>query len=306
MDLAFITIIIQLIFLECILSIDNAAVLGAMVTPLPNDRPVPWPRSLHNVLSKLDPLLGPQRQAALKVGLIGAYAGRILMLFLASIIIQNVWMHVLGAVYLIYLAVRHFGETYRHGKDLDDEADLDAIRPARANFWNIVVTIELADLAFSLDNVIAAVALSDKLWIVIFGVAIGIVVMRFAAQIFTRLITWEPALEHAAYLLLFAIGGELLLEYYLHLDLTEWAQFGISIAIIVLVVLFARVRALRRLRVILQPLARLCALINDALSFVFGILAAPFHRHHRESDEELPHWPAAVPVTTKDAAEEQI
>jgi tellurite resistance protein TerC len=304
MDLAFITIIIQLIFLECILSIDNAAVLGAMVTPLPNDRPVPWPRALHGVLSKLDPLLGPQRQAALKVGLIGAYAGRVLMLFLASIIIQNVWMHILGAVYLIYLAIRHFGEAYRHGKDLDDEIDIEAIRPARSNFWNIVVTIELADLAFSLDNVIAAVALSSHLWIVIIGVAIGIVMMRFAAQIFARLIAWEPALEHAAYLLLFAIGGELLLEYYLHFDLTEWAQFGISLGIIVLVVLFARVKALQPLRIIFRPFAQLFALINDALSFVFRILAAPFRRGHHEIDE-APHWPAAVPVTTKDAAEEQ-
>jgi tellurite resistance protein TerC len=303
MDLAFITIILQLIFLECILSIDNAAVLGAMVAPLPNNRPVPWPKSLRGLLSRLDPLLGPQRQAALKVGLIGAYAGRVLMLFLASIIIQNVWMHILGAVYLIYLAVRHFGETYRHGKDLDDEIDIDAIRPSKANFWNVVVTIELADLAFSLDNVIAAVSLSSQLWIVIIGVAIGIVMMRFAAQLFTRMIAWEPALEHAAYLLLFAIGGELLLEYFLHFDLTEWAQFGISIGIIVSVVLFARVKALRPLQVIFKPFARLCALINDALSWIFSILAAPFRRRHREIDE-APHWPATVPVATKDAAEE--
>jgi tellurite resistance protein TerC len=304
MDLAFITIILQLIFLECILSIDNAAVLGAMVTPLPNNRPVPWPPALHSVLSKLDPLLGPQRQAALKVGLIGAYAGRVLMLFLASIIIQNVWMHILGAVYLIYLAIRHFGETYRHGKDLDDEIDIEAIRPARFNFWNVVVTIELADLAFSLDNVIAAVSLSSQLWIVIIGVAIGIVMMRFAAQLFARMIAWEPALEHAAYLLLFAIGGELLLEYYLHFDLTEWTQFGISIGIIVLVVLFARVTFLRPLQVIFRPFAQLFALINDALSFVLRILAAPFRRGRRETDE-APHWPAPVPVATKDAAEEQ-
>ena len=304
MDVAFITIILQLIFLECILSIDNAAVLGAMVAPLPNNRPVPWPPALRGVLSKLDPLLGPQRQAALKVGLIGAYAGRILMLFLASIIIQNVWMHILGAAYLIYLAVRHFGETYHHGKDLDDEIDIEAIRPAKANFWGVVVTIELADLAFSIDNVIAAVSLSKHLWIVIFGVAIGIVMMRFAAQIFTRLIAWEPALEHAAYLLLLAIGGELLLENYLYLNLSEWEQFGISTSIIMLVVLFARVKFLRPLQILFRPFAQMFALINDSLSFVFGILAAPFRRHHREIDE-TPHWSAPVPAPTKDAVEEQ-
>src|SRR6185295_7701380 len=79
-------------------------------------------------------------------------------------------------------------------------------------FWNVVLTIELADLAFSLDNVVAAVALSERLWVVILGVLIGIVIIRFAATIFTRLIEWEPALEHAAYLLLFAIGGELVLD----------------------------------------------------------------------------------------------
>ena len=285
MDFSFVTIILQLIFLECILSIDNAAVLGAMVAPLPDDKPVPWPPALRGTLGKLDPILGPQRQAALKVGLLGAYAGRVLMLFLASLIIRNIWMQAVGAAYLIYLAVRHFGEEYRYGKDLDDEVGVDAIRTSGTSFWKVVLTIELADLAFSLDNVVAAVALSDQIWIVISGVAIGIVVMRFAAQIFTRLIAWEPALEDAAYLLLFAIGGELLLEHFLHFDLTEWQQFGISIGIIILVVLFARVRALRRLRVVFRPLWLLSALLNDSLSYVFGILAAPFRRHRREISE---------------------
>ena len=47
MDIAAVTIIIQLIFLEGILSIDNAAVLGAMVAHLPRDEPIPWPQSLR-------------------------------------------------------------------------------------------------------------------------------------------------------------------------------------------------------------------------------------------------------------------
>jgi tellurite resistance protein TerC len=285
MDLSFLTIIIQLIFLECILSIDNAAVLGAMVSPLPDDRPVPWPGALRGALSRFDRVLGPQREAALKVGLLGAYAGRLLMLLLASLIIRNVWMQIVGAAYLIYLAVRHFGEEYRYGRDLHDQVDPNTLRPTGSSFWTVVLTIELADLAFSLDNVVAAVALSDQLWIVIAGVAIGIVVMRFAAQIFTRLIAWEPALEDAAYLLLFAIGGELLLEHFLGLDLTEWSQFGISVGIIILVVIFARVKALRPLLMLLRPFAMLFALINDVLSFVFRILAAPFRRRPREISE---------------------
>src|SRR5689334_21016514 len=110
MDFTVLTIIVQLIFLECILSIDNVAVLGAMVAPLPKDEKVPWPRKIRPVLQLFDPILGNQRQAALKVGLLGAYAGRLSMIFLAGLVIQNISMQVVGAIYLIFLAVRHFGK----------------------------------------------------------------------------------------------------------------------------------------------------------------------------------------------------
>lgn len=74
MDFSIIAIIIQLIFLEGILSIDNAAILGAMVTKLPEHDPIPWPNALKGIGHNLDRMLGPQRIAALRVGLIGAYA----------------------------------------------------------------------------------------------------------------------------------------------------------------------------------------------------------------------------------------
>ena len=122
-DFAAITIIIQLIFLESILSIDNAAVLGAMVAHLPNDKPTPWPRILRPLFNKLDPILGSQREAALKVGLLGAYGGRALMLVLASIIIELPWVHVLGALYLLYLGIAHFGERHRRSQE-DEETDM--------------------------------------------------------------------------------------------------------------------------------------------------------------------------------------
>src|SRR5436309_1409220 len=81
MDIAIITIIVQLIFLECILSIDNAAVMGAMVANLPSEQPTPWPKSLRPLLGWADRFLGAQRDAALKVGLFGAY---VLILFIGA------------------------------------------------------------------------------------------------------------------------------------------------------------------------------------------------------------------------------
>lgn len=265
MDFALITIIVQLVFLEGVLSIDNAAVLGAMVTPLPDDQPVPWPRALHGIGKRLNRMLGPQRTAALKVGLLGAYLGRGLMLALASFVIQNPWLRLIGALYLLYLALDHFGDL---GKASEKERNTSRPHIAATGFWSIVLSLELADLAFSLDNVVAAVALSDRYWVVLLGVAIGIVTMRFAAGIFTRLIGWEPALQHAAFLLILAIAIELLLDDLFHIHLHEMAQFGISLTILLLTIGFARVAWLRPLNGIWPPLLRLCMLLQIPLRWL--------------------------------------
>jgi tellurite resistance protein TerC len=240
LDIAALTILVQLIFLECILSIDNAAVMGAMVAHLPNDLPTPWPESLSATFAWADSILGSQRAAALKVGLFGAYAGRILMLALASVIVELTWIQALGALYLLYLGGSHFLKlSYAGGASGADQ-------PARARgrgFWSVVLALNLADMAFSLDNVVAAVALSDRLWVVILGVGIGIVIIRFGATLFTRMIEWEPAMEHAAYLLLLAIGGELLLKLWLHIEIGDLEKFAISLGILALTVLVARARS---------------------------------------------------------------
>ncbi|MEN9938558.1 MAG: hypothetical protein RLZZ387_5137 [Chloroflexota bacterium] len=272
LDVAAVTIIVQLIFLEGILSIDNAAVLGAMVAHLPDDKPIPWPGWLSFISTWADRTLGPQRQAALKVGLLGAYLGRGLMLLLAGIIIHQPWVRILGAAYLLYLAIEHFGEMYHPHEHRE------ARRLARATggFWATVGAIELADLAFSVDNVIAAVALSDQLWVVMLGVAIGIVLMRFAATIFTRMIMWEPALATGAYLLLVAIGTELLAEELFGVHLEEVAQFGISVAILVLTILFARVPLLRAGLIVFRPVLALIAAIQWLLDGLKALLFAPF------------------------------
>ena len=80
-----VVIVLQLIFLEGILSIDNAAVIGALVSPLPDNEEVPWPGALKKLGTILHPVLGFQRMAALRVGLLGAYVGRGAMLFVRAL-----------------------------------------------------------------------------------------------------------------------------------------------------------------------------------------------------------------------------
>jgi len=115
------------------------------------------------------------------------------------------------------------------------------------SFWNVVLAVELADLAFSLDNVVAAVALSRELWVVMTGVFLGIVTMRFAAGIFVRLIARHPVLEAAAYLLVLSIGVGLLMDDLLHIHLNDVQRFATSFGILLLTLLYGRSAAFQRL-----------------------------------------------------------
>ncbi len=265
MDWSFVAIVIQLIFLEGVLSLDNAAVLGAMVSRLPAHDPIPWPTALKKIGHALDKLLGNQRVAALRVGLIGAYGGRIIMLFLASYIIQNPWLKILGAAYLIRLALDDLGAPGHEGSEED------AMRPLKKqSFWLMVLNVELMDLAFSLDNVVAAVSLSDHIGIVILGVAIGILIMRFAAGIFSSIVIRFPILKTAAYILILNIGIEILLEEFAGIHFNDWARFGISIGTILLAIAYSQFKILQLTRPLFIWLGQGLTLVNGLVSWAFA------------------------------------
>ncbi|RMH54702.1 MAG: hypothetical protein D6684_09280 [Deinococcus-Thermus bacterium] len=179
-----------LIVLEAVLSADNAMVLGVMVRQLPP----PW------------------RQRALFYGIAGAYVLRGLALVFAVYLIQFWWIQALGAVYLLYIAIQHFRK-----RESKKEARLDALKTLQVvtprQFWAIVAQIELADLAFAVDSVLVAVALSDNLWIIFAGVFIGILALRFVAVLFVGLLERYPRFERVAFAVVglagvkLAIGG---------------------------------------------------------------------------------------------------
>lgn len=280
MEWSVIIIIIQLIFLEGILSIDNAAILGAMVSGLPEKIAIPWPKKITGIGHILDRVLGHQRMAALRVGLIGAYAGRGIMLLLASVIIQNPWLKIIGAAYLIRLALDDLAAP-GHGGGEDD-----TMRPVKkTGFWLTVLNVELMDLAFSLDNVVAAISLSDQIWVVMTGVAIGILVMRFAAGIFSYVIEREPILKPAAYVLVLNIGIEILLEELAHFHFTDWMRFAISVGTILLALAYAHIPFLRNFRPALVWFSQGFGLLNGILSWllqpfigIFTLIRRAFQR----------------------------
>jgi tellurite resistance protein TerC len=267
--IALVTVLAQIVFLEGVLSLDNAAVLGAIVLRLPPDQPVPWPKALARLGRRLHTVLGMQRTAGLRVGLLGAYLGRGLMLLLASYVIRNPWLQLIGALYLLKLSV---GELASHSDTGNDSGSQNARLMRERSFWGTVLTVELMDLAFSLDNVVVVVTLSNELWLVMLGVALGILTMRFAAGIFSGLIEKIPALGPAAYVLVFNIGVEFILTR-LGIDLGEGVRFGVNIGLLVAAVIYSRVPFLHQL---LRWPFRLFGWIFTALDRLFSIILSPF------------------------------
>jgi tellurite resistance protein TerC len=276
-------IIIQLIFLEGILSIDNAAVIGALVTPLPDDKRVEWPKGLQRFGDWLHPVLSNQRLAALRVGLLGAYLGRGLMLFMTSFLINNSWIKLIGAAYLIKLAFENLGDMTGGGSEEGEE-----LQPIQSRaFWATVLTVETMDLIFSIDNVVAAVSLSDKIWVVMIGVAIGILTMRFAAGIFSYAVLKEPILKQAAYVLVLSIGIELILEQVWKIEISDILRFLISVAIILGAIAYAHSHFLQRFRFVLVWLTQGIGIVNDFVDWIIapfrGLGRAVMHLFKSES-----------------------
>jgi len=235
-----------------------------MVSELSPQEMVPWPEPLRSLGPPTHRILGGQRSAALKVGLLGAYVGRGLMLVLASFVIHNQFLKFLGAAYLIKLA---FESLSQMGAD-DEEEQTTALSMRGKGFWGVVIAVELADLAFSLDNVVAVVALSSNLYIVLFGVFIGILTMRFAATLFTFMILKEPILKPAAYIVVFNIGAELLLDEFVGIEFAGATKFLISAGTLILAVVYAHLKPLHRLQPVFSQAGQGMGKVNELLDHI--------------------------------------
>ncbi len=200
-------VILNLILIESLLSIDNAAVLATMVMDLPEK----------------------DRRRALRIGLFLAYIFRGTALIFASVLIKINWLKLVGGGYLIYLCLHFFyKEIFKHEHILDiekEELSEEIKHPRRifglSQFWSTVVMVEVMDLTFSLDNVFAAVAFTDNIYLVCLGVFIGIITMRIVAGYFVRLMERFPFLDTVAFLVIGILGLKLCLSFYC-------AQYGMG------------------------------------------------------------------------------
>jgi YkoY family integral membrane protein len=95
---------------------------------------------------------------------------------------------------------------------------------AGASLTAVVATLAFTDLAFSLDSVAAAVAVTDRLPLVIAGGVIGVIALRLTAELFIRWLDVYRHLENAGYLAVALVGLRLLLRLmYPDVELPEWS-----------------------------------------------------------------------------------
>jgi YkoY family integral membrane protein len=210
-----------LVLLEGLLSADNALVLAILVLGLPRD----------------------QQRKALRYGILGAFAFRILATLLAVHLLQVAVVKLVGACYLLYLSWSHF---FKGG----DTGERRSIKPARAwmglpAFWATVVKVELTDIVFAVDSILVAVAMSPKTWVIITGGILGIVTMRMVIGQLLALVRRYPALVDGAFIIIAWVGLKLMIEYlhaagWIHFQVNKWLSFGLIVVIFAIAYLYAR------------------------------------------------------------------
>jgi YkoY family integral membrane protein len=210
-----------LVLLEGLLSADNALVLALMILGLPRR----------------------DQKKALRYGLVGAFAFRILATLLATHLIRIEWVKLLGGLYLLYLSYQHFfrgGGAEERGRPKPAQPWL-----GLSALWGTVVKVELVNIAFSVDSILVAVAMSSKTWVVLTGGLLGIIAIRVVIGQLLAIVRKYPAIVDGAFIIIAWVGFKLLLEYLkaaglIDLHVNKWFSFGLIAAIFLASYVYAR------------------------------------------------------------------
>lgn len=220
-------IILTLIIMECLLSVDNAVVLAAQTQVLPTKS---------------------EKEKSLIYGLWGAYLFRFIVIGIGTYLI-NFWeIKLAGSIYLFYLSFKFFYDQRHPKQAAEHEKEKEEREEARHKgkkkkkkkkkhvlslFWRTVISIESMDIVFSIDSVLAALAISDNPVVVLIGGMIGILCMRGVAEIIIKLMDIIPELQPMAYVLIAIIALKLLLA----LPPLRWEMPNTAFAILVFAIL---------------------------------------------------------------------
>jgi YkoY family integral membrane protein len=184
-----------LVALEAVLSADNAIALAAIARQLP------------------DPA---QQGRALNLGLTLALVFRLGLIAAARWVLDFWPLQLLAAGYLLWLCLGNLLPLLRSNSREESTQEPVASKPRQAlherGLVGVVTTLALTDLAFSLDSVAAAVAVSNNLILVMAGGVVGVIALRLTSALFIRWLAEYERLEAAGYLAVGLVGARLILR----------------------------------------------------------------------------------------------
>jgi YkoY family integral membrane protein len=217
-----------LVMLEGLLSADNAMVLAVLVLGLPKNR---------------------QKQA-LRYGILGAFGFRTIATLLAAYMIRLGWVKLVGGAYLFYLAAHHF---LQHGGAEARRTPPPAVgRLGLSAFWTTVVKVELTDIVFAIDSILVAVAMSPKIWVILSGGILGIIMMRLVIGQLLAIVERYPPLVDGAFIIIAWVALKLFVEYlhtesYIGFEIPKWVSLGLIVVIFGAAFFYARLEERRKL-----------------------------------------------------------
>lgn len=192
-------VLLTLIVLEGVLSADNALVLAVLSKHLPDE----------------------ERKRAISIGLLFAFAFRLSAIFIISFLSDSWVVQAIGAMYLMYICISHLLKK--------EEAEVEG---EGATYKETIWKIAFADIAFAIDSILAAFALvitlpetpireiggmdGAQFIIIVLGAISGLIVIKFASDVFVKILKARPKLETAAMMIVGWVGVKLMMHTLVH------------------------------------------------------------------------------------------
>ena len=197
-----------IISLELVLSADNAVALASIT------------KNLNNI---------DLQKKALNIGIFIALLLRILVILTAQFFL-NFWpVKLIGGIYLISLSISKFISLNSNDSNIESNGNVDK---SNSSLFKVILLLSVTDLAFSIDSITAAVAISDQFLLVITGAIIGVIALRFTSGLFIKWLEIYINLEKAGYIAVGLIGIKLIIQLILYkLVIPEYLFFLVMLCL---------------------------------------------------------------------------
>ena len=197
-----------IVSLELVLSADNAVALASIT------------KNLNNI---------DLQRKALNIGIFIALLLRILVILTAQFFL-NFWpVKLIGGIYLISLSISKFISLNSNDSYIESNGNIDK---SNISLFKVILLLSVTDLAFSIDSITAAVAISDQFLLVITGAIIGVIALRFTSGLFIKWLEIYINLEKAGYIAVGLIGIKLIIQLILYkLVIPEYLFFLVMLCL---------------------------------------------------------------------------